>query len=51
MTTERPPTLRDVAELAGVDVSLVSKLINNDPMPGIRNICSVTMAPPNSPGI
>jgi LacI family transcriptional regulator len=27
----RPPTLRDVAELAGVDVSLVSKLINNDP--------------------
>lgn len=28
---ERPPTLRQVAELAGVDVSLVSKLINNDP--------------------
>jgi LacI family transcriptional regulator len=28
---QRPPTLRDVAELAGVDVSLVSKLINNDP--------------------
>jgi LacI family transcriptional regulator len=27
----RPPTLRDVALLAGVDVSLVSKLINNDP--------------------
>lgn len=27
----RPPTLRQVAELAGVDVSLVSKLINHDP--------------------
>lgn len=29
--TGRPATLRHVAELAGVDVSLVSKLINNDP--------------------
>ncbi|HEX5406589.1 MAG TPA: LacI family DNA-binding transcriptional regulator [Pseudonocardiaceae bacterium] len=31
MNHERPPTLKDVAELAGVDVSLVSKLINDDP--------------------
>jgi len=38
------------AIITGVSLARI-ELISSDPIPGIRKICSVTMAPPNNAGI